>query len=225
MSMKLYMVLFLWLAISIQALGQSGEYEYFITVNGNLYLPINNADKGVYPIIAYDKETSPKLLIGGLGAGISAYKTIHERLSLKPQVNLSKHTYWDKPIVVTNGLGTAIFPFLSGSSDYSLGIAATIHYFLTKNISFGTGLGGQVLLLSLSRIPDTNYEPKTVAVNRYYKPFMPTLPVELSCKFKSKMFNIRYEHGLLNRYRGDLKDYSEDKFGLLTFEVGFKINN
>lgn len=98
------------------------------------------------------------------------------------------------------------------------------HYFLTEKISIGTGLGGQILLISLSRMPEIYDSKAAVAVNRYYKPFMPTLPVELSFKSKKNLFTIRYEHGLLNRYKKDLAAYKKDKFGLLSFEVGFKLN-
>jgi len=225
MRMKIYLLIVLFLSISTQAFCQTTNYDLFITFNGNLYLPSNNADKGVYPILGYDKKTDPKLLIGGFGVGISGFKLLKNKLSLKGQANLSKHTYWDEPGMFTDETGNNVLPFFSGSSDYSIGITATLHYFFTQKFSVGTGVGGQILLLSLSRLPETNDNKKLIAVNRYYKPLLPTLPVELSYKSPKNLFNIRYEYGLLNRFKGDLKNSKIDKFGLLTFEIGFNLKD
>jgi long-subunit fatty acid transport protein len=110
------------------------------------------------------------------------------------------------------------------TSDYSLGLSVTVHYFITQKFSVGTGLGGQVLLLSLSRLPK-NLAPSNgvIYANGYYRPFIPVLPVELSLKLRKVLFTIRYEYGLINRLKGDLGSYQKDKFALLTFEMGFRI--
>lgn len=219
-----YAILLLLLGTVIPAFCQTAANEYFITVNGNLYVPINNPEKGMYPIIGYDKESDSKILIGGLGVGISGFKPVQNKISLKGQANLSKHTYWDKAIEFKDASGNPIGAYISGSSDYTLGVTVTAHYFLGNKISVGTGLGTQIMLISLSRLPEINDAKKAVAVNRFYQPFVPTLPIELSGKFQKRLINIRYEHGLINRYKGELKNYKKDKFGLLTFELGFKIN-
>jgi hypothetical protein len=223
--MKLYFFVLSLLFLTTQAVGQTADYEYFISGNGNLYLPINNPEKGVYPILGYDKETDSKVLIGGMGVGFSAFKQVKNKVSLKGQANLSKHTYWDEPITFVDNSGNPLNQFVSGSSDYSLGLTATVNYSLTQRISVGTGLGGQILLISLSRLPQINDSKKIIAVNNYYKPFMPVLPLELTYKSQKRMFNIRYERGLLNRIKGGLKNFKDDKFGLFVFEVGFKMRS
>ena len=221
--MKLYFFVCSLLLLTIQAVGQTADYEYFVTVNGNLYLPVNTPEKGVYPILGYDKETDSKVLIGGMGLGFSAFKQIKNKFSLKGQANLSKHTYWDTPTWLVDDMGNPLNLFASGSSDYAIGLTASINYNLTRRLSVGTGLGGQILLISLSRLPQVYDSKKLIAVNNYYKRFMPVLPVELSYKSDKKIFNIRYEYGLLNRLKGDLKSFKDDKFGMLFFEIGFRI--
>lgn len=227
MSMKPFIVLLSLIWFSVKSFGQAPvtEYfrEYFITLNGNQYLPIQNPEKGRYPVLWYDKETDPKLLIGGFGAGVSAFRPLKEKVSLKAQANLSKQTYWGEPVRLVDEVSLPTGDFLAGSSDYAVGITALAHYFFKEKLSVGTGLGGQILLVSLSRVPEFRDEIPVVR-NRYYRPFMPVLPVELSFKSQKHLFNIRYEHGLLNRYKRDLGAYKKDRFGLLSFEVGFKVN-
>jgi hypothetical protein len=82
------------------------------------------------------------------------------------------------------------------------------------------------LLVSLTRLPPnyfTGPDEEQVAAIRYYKRMVPMLPVELSLKREKVLFNVRYEHGLLNRLKRPLADYQTDRFGLLTFEVGFRL--
>jgi hypothetical protein len=214
------------LFVSTKSFAQNKSCEWFITPNVNLYIPVNNPAKGVYPVLWYDSETKPKLLIGGFGMGISVYKPLTEKISLKGQVNLSKYTYWDERFYARES-GSLYKDYLSGSSDYTLGLTVTAHYFITKKLSMGTGLGSHILLISLSRLPElelnTGKSSGGVARNRYYKPLMPVFPIELSLKLEKILFNIRYEYGLLNRIKGDLKQYLNDRYSLLVFEVGFKI--
>ncbi|GEO02666.1 hypothetical protein AAE02nite_03300 [Adhaeribacter aerolatus] len=221
--MRLYFFVFSFLLLATQAVGQTAKYEYFITLNGNLYLPINNPEKGVYPILGYDKETDSKVLIGGMGVGLAAFKSVKNNLMLKGQANLSKHTYWDEPLYIVDDVGNPLNRLVAGSSDYAIGLTVSVNYFLTPKISVGTGLGTQILLVSLSRLPQVYDSKKLVAVNNYYKRFVPVLPIELSYKSNKKLFNVRYEHGLLDRLKGDLQNVQDDKFGLLVFEVGFRI--
>ena len=132
-------LLLLLLLCASQAYSQAAEPTYFITVNGNLYLPVNTPTKGVYPILWYDNETSPKLLIGGFGVGVAGLKRITNKLGLKGEMNISKHTYWDEAFYATDDYGSAGQFFLAGSADYALGLTATVHYYLGEKISLGTG--------------------------------------------------------------------------------------
>jgi hypothetical protein len=223
MNIRIYIFLLSFFAVSTPGFCQLANAEYYLTVNGNLYLPFKNPQKGIYPILGYDKGTDAKVLIGGWGAGIAACQPIKRKLNLKGEVNLSKHTYWDEPVTFSNESGSALGPFVAGSSDYAIGITATAQYFFTNKLAIGTGVGSQLLLVSLSRLPKIYDSEKLIAVNRYYKPIMPTWPVELSYKLQKKLFNVRYEHGLVNRLKGDLKRVKNDRYGLLSFEVGFKI--
>lgn len=61
MSHKPYYILTFLFFVTLKSYSQVSGYEYFITVNGNLYVPVNNPEKGMYPILWYDKETDAKL--------------------------------------------------------------------------------------------------------------------------------------------------------------------
>jgi hypothetical protein len=225
MNPKHYAFVLAFLAFA-PAFGQQTDFQWFVAPNVNLYLPVGTPYKGAYPVLWYDKETSPKVLIGGFGVGVSALKPYGEKLTLKGQANLSKHTYWDEPIVLTDENGGPVKDYLTASFDYTLGLTATGHYQFTRSFSAGTGLGGQVLLVALTRLPPnyfTGPDEEQTATLRYYKRMVPMLPVELSLKLEKVLFNVRYEHGLLNRLKRPLTDYQTDRFGLLTFEVGFRL--
>lgn len=226
MNPKRYGLVLILLALAAPAFGQQTGIRWFIAPNVNLYLPIGTPYKGVYPVLGYDKQTTPKVLVGGFGVGVSALKPYGEKLTLKGQANLSKHTYWDEPVVLTDENGSPVRDYLSASSDYTLGLTATGHYQFTDKFSAGTGLGGQAMLVSLTRLPPnsiTGPVEAQVATIRSYKRLVPMLPVELSLKLEKVLFNVRYEHGLLNRLKRPLANYQTDRFGLLTFEVGFRL--
>lgn len=224
--MKVFSVLFSLFLCTSYLLHAQEEFEYFISLNGNLYVS-RNSEKGMYPILGYDKEVKPKLLIGGFGLGIAAFKKVMPKLTLKAQANLSRSVYWES-FVYTNGpLQSDIIGVGSASStDYTLGITATPHYQLNKMFSVGTGIGVQALLISAlytrDNFPNVDHE-RFVGYNRFYKTFMPVVPIEFSLKINKVLVNVRYEHGLLNRLKKDIAEYKNDRYGLLFFEVGYRI--
>lgn len=221
---KRYLILLGFALHAFSAFCQQADKEYFFTVNGNLHVPIQGKEKGMYPLLWYDKETDPKFLIGGWGAGFAAFKPVNDRVRLKGQANLSRHVYWEVPYQFTDEFGSPSGDFQAGTVDYAVGIAATAHFFLKEKLAVGTGVGGQVLLVSLTRKPEIYDSKKALMRNRHYKPVIPVLPLELSYKTKRKLFTIRYEQGLLNRFKHDLKEAKQDHFGLLSFEAGFRLN-
>ncbi|KQS24746.1 hypothetical protein [Dyadobacter sp. Leaf189] len=217
----------LFLFIGFESFSQNRKTEWYVTANGNFYMPVGNRSKGMYPILWYDKTTSPKILLGGVGTGAALLKPLSKDFSFKAQANLSKHTYWEDLTLMRDYVGSSIGYFQAGSSDYGLGVAAMIHYFPVESFSIGAGLSGQATLISLSRTPGmyvgADIDPGIV-VNRYYKAVVPMVPVELSYTVKRLLFNVRYEAGLINRIKGDLANFKSDKYSLLTFELGFRIN-
>lgn len=223
--MKFCFVFLAFSCVSQVASAQGPKYEIFVVGNTNLYLPGKSSDQGVYPILWYDKATSPKLLIGGFGAGIAAFRNVAEALTLKGQANVLKQTYWDEPLELRGISNEPLGNFEYGSSDFALGINATLHYFFSGRMSVGTGLGAQLFTVTLSRTPEfiNGKVSKTAVVNHYYKPFLPMVPVELSFKGDNVLFNIRYEQGLSNRYKKPLAEYKSVRASALYFEVGFKI--
>ncbi len=213
------------LEVYSQDMNTKSPIEYFIMVNCNVYVPINNPYKGVFPIVGYDKTVDPKVLIGGFGVGLTALKSFQNKLRIKGEFNVSKHNYWDETVGLRTISNQPMGDFVSSNADFTLEATTIFHYSLSKKLSIGTGLGAHVLLVSLSRF---QYESQTadgsIYTNKYYKTVMPVIPLELSLKTKKMLFNIRYEYGMLNRLCGDLAKEKTDKYSVLNFEVGFKIN-
>ncbi|MCE7061600.1 hypothetical protein [Dyadobacter sp. CY343] len=216
----------LFLTSGFDSLSQTKSTTWYATANGNFYMPVGNRSKGIYPIVGYDKKTSPKILLGGVGFGAAMLKPLSKDFSFKAQTNFSKHTYWEEELMMRDYVASSIGYFQSGSSDYGLGLAAMIHYFPVESFSIGAGISAQATVISFSRTPGmylgAEIDPGFV-VNRYYKAVVPMVPVELSYKVNRLLFNVRYEAGFTNRIKGELARYKTDKFSLLTFELGFLI--
>jgi hypothetical protein len=221
MSKKFFATVFIASVVSLQLMGQDNNIEYFITISVNHYIPGNKSEKGMYPILWYDKSTIPKFMVGGFGAGVTAVKPYRERISLVGQFNISRHTYWDEPIDLRDANNQPLGELSSVTSDYAFHLLATVHYSLSEKFSAGAGLGAQVQFLSSSRM--TVFNEKFVVKNNHYKTIMPVLPLELSYRWPNTIVNLRYEYGLLDRYKKDLAAYKTDRYGILTFEVGFRI--
>lgn len=204
---------------------QDKEIEYFVTANANLQIPFADGEKGVYPILWYDKKSNPKLQIGGFGAGFTAVKPYREKSFIKAQANLSRHVHWDEPIEVVGLQGQSEGSYATSSVDYTTGITGTINYQLSEKFSVGTGLGFQVMLWSFTRLNELplNESSDRRARNNYYKRIMPVLPVEFSLKKSRTLYTIRYEQALLNRYKKDIAAVKKEGYGLISFEVGFRI--
>jgi hypothetical protein len=214
------LLIFFVLSYALQA---QKPVEYFVSGNANLYLPFSS-EKGMFPILGYDKDTKPKVLIGGFGAGFAALKNIKKRTSLKGQINLSRSVYWES-FVFTNNVAAVTGQTDATSTDYTLGLLGTFHLHLSPAFSMGTGIGTQVLIASYLNLREDALDDGSVYIgrNRFYKPVMPTIPIELTWRFKKMFVNLRYEHGLLDRFKNDLAEDKTDKYGLLFFEFGIKV--
>jgi hypothetical protein len=212
--------------LSASTFAQDRQHEFFIVGNTNLYLPGNGSENGIYPILWYDKTTKPKVLIGGFGVGVSIFRSLSENFSLKGQANFSKNTYWDEPMELRGYMNEPLGHFQYGSSDFSLGINGTVHYFLSDKMSVGTGFGARLFTLTLSRIPafeNSGLFAGDISINHYNKTILPVIPIEWSLKGEKLLFDIRYEYGLSNRYKAELAKYTTDRFSVLYFEVGFRL--
>ena len=200
MTGKIFLLLLVCVVFCKAAYTQD-QVEYFVTGNGNLYVPFNS-EKGMYPILGYDSETKPKVLIGGFGAGFSAWKKFKTKASFKAQANISRSVYWES-LVFKNDIAAVTGVGHASSTDYTLGITGTVHYHFTPAFSVGTGIGLQTMLSSFMFFRGEWYvsESRYIGRNQYYKTFMPTLPIEMSWRLKKLFVNLRYEHGMLNRLK------------------------
>lgn len=206
---------------------QSQKLEWYLNANTNIYIPGGNSEKGVYPVLGYNKNTSPKILLGGIGVGSYAFLPLSNSFNLKIHGQLSKLSYWDDPVLQRDHVGNDVGLFRAGGSDYMAGLGAILHYNLNEQLSVGAGLGTQILLVSLSRTPGyygygVEAETSTVT-NKYYKRVLPVLPIELAYHFPKIVLNLRYDVGLMNRLKGRLADVKSEKFDVLSLEIAFKL--
>ena len=198
------------------------DLQFFISLNGNLYMPINS-QRLTYPILGYDKDADPKVLVGGFGVGFSAVKEWKERLLIKGQANFSRHAYWDEPLEVKDVNNNPLGMYIGKSVDYVLGTTATIQFRPSEKIGLGAGLGGDFMLLSVYDFSGFAGADAQKTRNKNYKFFTPVLPLEVSFYLNKILINIRYEQGLVNRYKKPLADYEKENYGLLVFEFGYRL--
>lgn len=226
MMQSFYLTILFTLA-SLPVFAQQNNWEWFLNANINAYLPGRNSAKSVFPVLGYNRNTSPKIMLGGVGTGFFIWKPVAKDVHLKTYANLSKLTYWDDPVVITTGSGMYNGTLNNWSSDYVLGIGGIVHYDFAPHLSIGAGLGTQFLLISLSRMPEMNgyglaVEP-SIVINHYYKTLLPIIPLEIAYKLKRMMISLRYDTGILNKLRGDLGKNKSEKFGVLGLDVAVKL--
>jgi hypothetical protein len=216
--------------IAVSSFGQRSS-QFFVTIGGNIRLPHQDGlTYGVYPIVGFKKDLKNKFLFGGLNAGLSHLKPIGEHFDLKTTVNISRQVYWDEPVRYNKGPNPqdALGVDQPRTAEYYFSPSGVIHYTRRTHFSVGAGLGLQLLLVSKKRFPEraaavAGTVSNDPVKNREYKPVMPVIPVEFSWRGDKMLYNIRCEAGLLNRFRGDLKAYGPNFFGLVAFEIGMKI--
>ncbi|TDE12110.1 hypothetical protein [Dyadobacter psychrotolerans] len=219
--------LILCLLASLSVCGQENKREWYLNASINAYVPGGNSDKSIFPVLGYNRNTSPKLLLGGVGTGASLWSPVSRDLSLKVYTNISKHTYWDEPLMIKDAGGASNGIYNGWSSDYVLGVGATIHYNLAGRLSVGAGAGTHVLIASLSGLPEIyGYGveiEKSIVLNHYYKRILPVVPLEVSYKLRNALINLRYDLSPLNRLKGQLGKSKSERYGILALEVGFRL--
>jgi hypothetical protein len=218
------------LLIVVCSYAQSSKPDYRITVGVNFRNPVaGNSQSMIFPVIHFQKKTSQKTLAGGINVGVSRFFPLTSRIDLKTTAGLSRQVYWELPTQFNKGpnpqdkLGSATAPTI----EYYLAASGVVHFNFGR-FSPGVGLAFEGLILSTLKF--TNIEtfaggPSSIQNyhNKEYKPIMPVLPVELSWKGDVMLYNIRYEMGLLNRFRGSLSNSSRSYYGLMCFEIGMRI--
>jgi hypothetical protein len=202
--------------------GQDAPIQYYITMNGNFYLPGDNDTKETHPLLWYDKSEDPKFQIGGFGLGCTAFRQLNEKINWKFQANVSKHKYWEAT-QIRDGVNQLLARYSVPTSDVTFGLVAGINYHLSEKVSVGSGISSHILLVSYSKDNSFPKDEKRVLYNKYYKTVVPLIPLEASLLLGKTLLNIRYEYALLNRYRGDLSNSVKEKYSVLTFEIGYRV--
>jgi len=208
-------------------IAQSSErWQFFVTGHLNLYAPYSSNEK-MYPVLGYDKDYKPKVLVGGFGAGFAAWKKFNAATSLRLQGSLSRVVYWNNPLDLRDANNNPLGYLQLSSTDYSVGFSGAIHHHFSKAFSIGAGAGVRALLFHYYRIRTTGNpyldNDAQKGNTEAYKSLMPYIPVEFSYRFERMFINLRYEQSLLKKYNNDLDDIDKTVYGLLLMEVGFRV--
>ena len=201
-----------------KSFSQNTKSELFITANLNMYFPTNSLQE-FQPIVQFSNPFS----VGGFGIGATLLNPLNKTLILKNQANISFIKFKDTPVLLTDPSGQSLGNITGITRDLNLGITSTINYSLTNRFSMGAGLGLKILLDSRTNYNFINQSPLGTSINGYYKPIMPVFPIEATLRLKKMMFNLRYEYSILNKLKGDLSDYTSEKYSLISLEIGYKI--
>jgi hypothetical protein len=210
MKKLFYIFILIYFAKSQTIFAQNEKPSWYANINMNTYLPSQTVQGTTFGIGDI-----------GLGVGASRFQPIKNNLYLKYQGNVSFNSYTDHVVTFTNPSGQSLGNILPSTVDFVLNLSTTVNYSLSNNFSVGTGLGFRTLLHSASKYDTSPFKVETV--NAHYKRVMPVLPVEMSFKFNKVMLNLRYEYSILNKIRGDLSDYVNERYGIVSLEIGYKI--
>jgi hypothetical protein len=210
------------LVLALILMEAQSQTSYYVTTNANLYVPEGNSTRGFYPILWYSNDTDPHVLIGGLGVGFTFQKASPKTI-LKAESNISRHAYWET-MHFTDINGVALGSTSFGTADLTIHLLPTISYRVSEKFSIGTGLGGVITVMSRSRIPFGSKEQDRAVMNNYYKFLIPVIPLDFSYTRARKQYTLRFENTIGSRYKKPLSDYKREGFLLITFQMGFKLN-
>lgn len=207
--------------VSVNCALAQRELRVYLTGNGNLYLP-RKSNQQSYPILGYNGDADPKILIGGLGLGITLTGNINDRLKWHAQGNTSRRVFWDDPMLLTDPSNMPIGNVTWKGVDILTTITGALHYRLGKTLSVGTGLGVDALIYSYVR-GSKPFVEETMIRNNQYRSLMPLIPVELSIDVKRFIVNLRYQHALLGRLKEPASQHKKDTYSGLIFELGYRL--
>ena len=197
--------------------------EYSITVGTNLYLPMSS-NKRIYPVLWVSSKYSPSLLLGGFSIGASRTSAPRGNVSFRYNANLTRMAYWEELIEFRDESNQSLGKFKASSADYILALGALAQIELSEHFSIGGGLGVHAMVTSsLHAREDTGFTMETLGKNKFYKPFMPVVPVEISWDLGRTSLNFRYEQSLLKRYKSSIAEYKKDRYGLMIVELAVKL--
>jgi hypothetical protein len=220
------MTIKMWLmAIVVSCTYQAyAQLDYYVSANANMYSPEGADEKSTYPILWYDKEAKPKILIGGFGVATFVTQQKGEKFMYKGEVGLSRHVYWEA-IGFRDATNVYVGNGSYGSVDYTLHLIPTVNYKVGSKFFVGTGLGVHGLLASYSRVPEivNSDDAPNFLRNKYYKLITPVIPLEISMKTTNKFYSIRFEQSLGSRYKKDLAEFKKEHYGILSCNLGWKL--
>ena len=202
-------------------------HKFYIHVGTNLTLPSDESSRSTFPIIAYNDEFKPSLLLGGFNAGITYNKHLSDKKYISAVISLARHSSWEEAFPFTDNQGLLYGFNKYNKVDYVLKVLPIFTYALTPRLTLGIGFGGNISIISISALPDVQLfgidRKGEIAINKYNRLFNPLLPVEIRYHLKKIYFGARFEYGPFNTNRSDIKEMLKSKNNYVCFELGFKL--
>ena len=138
-------------------------------------------------------------------------------------MDLSRNTFWNKIILLKNRQGVTIGDIATATSEFTIGANAILKYKFSEKIALGAGLGSRFLLIALSKVPVIDGNNSQFVVVKDSKRIRPIIPIEFSIIGKKTIYSIRYEVSILEHSKKNIALGMNDNYGLMYFEIGFKI--
>ena len=197
--------------------------DSYLTINTNLMFAYGNTSKIYYPVVAsFNDDFLQK--VGGFGMGYTSTKDYGNGRTLKAGMNLTKMSQYLGSTYARDFVGNLAGFYAVKSSRINLNLNVLMQKSLGDKISLGTGIGVQSTLFHIQKLPSV-FEVTTLYTNQtLQKNIMPVIPMEFNFETKKRVLTLRYEQALLNSNRGEFRKYKKETFGLLSFELGFKLN-
>lgn len=205
----------------ICAFGQE-KFEWFVHLNAGIVRP-SASDKGIYPLIGYDKDARPKFQLGTIGAGVTGVKPLSEQFDLKVRSGLIRAKYWDTPLMFLNGGNVAVAGAATHATEWLWSVGGGVNYNLSPGLSVGSGINLHALISSSTRISFGQLDERIR--NRFYKTIVPVIPVEMTLTKNRFAVSLQFERSLVNRYRGDLADVKNLHYSTLMMQVAYRISS
>lgn len=219
-------VTFLCLFISFTCFSQH-IHKFYIHVGANLTLPSDQSSRATFPIIAYNDDFKPSLLLGGFNAGFTYNKHLSGKKYISAIISLARHSSWEEAFPFTDNQGLLYGFNKYNKVDYVLKVLPTFTYALTPRLTLGIGLGGNISIISISALPEVQLfgidREGEIAINKYNRLFNPLLPVEVRYHLNKIYIGARFEYGPFNTNRSDLGKNLKSTNNYACFEVGFKL--
>ncbi len=215
------------LFLSLLILGnKTSAQSWGVHLNGNSTFPISNDRKGQYPILWYDSDQDPSILVGGFGAGVSYQRPWRGNTQLKFQLNAQRSRFYDEPTIFWDANGQPILGVIGINNNLNASVLSLVLLPITENQKWllGVGLGLRGTFFSKTDYGEAFVDGEKASLklkNKSLAPVVAILPIELT-KYFGERFSVttRAETALSGTSR--LSANKKERTMVVLVEVGYR---